>query len=70
MSDMAGRWNGCHAEVDKGFHESVIAHLSLQPVNLIASFFFTCFIILSQQIMCRFIKEAEEDGNKLANEGA
>lgn len=40
MSDMAGRWNGCHGEVDKGFHESVIAHLSLQPVNLIASFFF------------------------------
>lgn len=43
MSEMAGRWNGWHREVDKGFHENVIAHLSLQPVSLIASFFFTHF---------------------------
>lgn len=43
MSEMAGRWNGWHREVDKGFHENVIAHLSLQPVSLIASFFYTFF---------------------------
>lgn len=39
MSKMAGRWSGWHGEVDKGFRQRVISYLSLQPINLIASFF-------------------------------